>query len=211
MDTNELNGMSDGKVVDQKPCFIASSASIFTNLHKAAAEKAAKVIHIQPNSKTINQFIINTGISDDGRTIADVVEKNIDRKVRFRGKKFEVGIVLQLVNVQPILTDDSQKVDEIQRKNKKELEKAKDLIFDGLKEYFKWFMGGTNLNINDLVEFIPDYNGGKVQIKDGEILGVEDIDNKKKGFFHFVRRNEKVGDDEKLRIGYKVGYTIKYP
>lgn len=208
MNTNELKGSNNEKQVEQKPLFVTSNAKVFTNLHNAAAEKAAKIINISPNAKNINQFIINTGLTDDGRTIADKVEKNINAKVRFFGKKFEVGIVLELANVEPILTDDAEKIKEIKNKNKKEIDAAKDLIFRGLKEYFNWFSGESNISINDLVEFTPEYNSGRVQIDGGEIKGVEDMEAKQKMFFKKVRKD--VDDTEKMRIGFKVGYTIKY-
>ena len=96
MDDNKTrNAAGDTqKTVDQKPCFTTSNALVFTNLHNAAAEKAAKAIGISAGSKELNQFIINSGMSDDGRTISNKNDK-MNSKVRFSSSgKFEVGIVL---------------------------------------------------------------------------------------------------------------------
>ena len=95
MNTNQSkdNNGVNVKEVDQKPSFTTSNALVFTNLHYAAVEKAAKVIGINAGDKNINQFIINSGMSDDGRTVSNRNDK-INDKLRFGSKTFEVGIVL---------------------------------------------------------------------------------------------------------------------
>lgn len=106
MNTNQIKDTSNKtadqspntvKNVDQKPCFTTSNALVFTNLHRAASEKAAKAVGIAAKDKNINQFIINSGMSDDARTISDENQK-MNAKMRFseasKNGRFEVGIVL---------------------------------------------------------------------------------------------------------------------
>lgn len=214
MNTNQSkdNNGRNVKEVDQKPSFTTSNALVFTNLHYAAVEKAAKVIGINAGDKNINQFIINSGMSDDGRTVSNRNDK-INDKLRFGSKTFEVGIVLQTNATALKLTDNNKDQQEKKAKeNEKEILNAKKLIFEGLKEYMKWFCGmGENLKEDDLVEFIPEYNGGKVQIRKGEILGMDKPEEMKVGFDNRLHKITKDFDPEdKLRIGYKIGYTINY-
>ena len=56
MNTNQSkdNNGVNVKEVDQKPSFTTSNALVFTNLHYAAVEKAAKVIGINAGDKNIN-------------------------------------------------------------------------------------------------------------------------------------------------------------
>lgn len=227
MDTKKLqqtklnfDGNHDtGNTSEQKPCFITSSAIIFTNLHNIAVEYAAKELGINAKDKNINQFIINTGMTDDGRTILNKADKVDPSKTKglFGGgdEKFELGIVLQ-VNATPILVKDKDP-EEKKNENQKAIDNAKKLILSGINKYFEWFAGsGSNtFKEDDLVEFIPDYNGGKVQIKDGEILGMEPeykehfVPNHAGGT-KYLEKEDDVNMDKKLRIGYKVGYTISY-
>lgn len=216
---NPEGNLDTGKNVEVKPCFITSSAIIFTNLHNIAVEKAAEEIGVNAKDKNINQFIINTGMTEDGRTILNRADKiDPEKKAHFwqsSTEKFELGIVLQ-VNATPILVKDKdpeKKKDE----NQKAIDKAKELILSGINKYFEWFAGsGSNtFGKDDLVEFIPDYNGGKVQIKDGEILGMEPEYKERfvpthTGGIRWVEQEDDVNMDKKLRIGYKVGYTISY-
>ena len=151
-------------------------------------------------------------MSDDGRTVSNRNDK-INDKLRFGSKTFEVGIVLQTNATALKLTDNNKDQQEkIAKDNQKEILNAKELIFEGLKEYMKWFCGmGENLKEDDLVEFIPDYNGGKVQIKNGEILGMdkpEEIIGLYNG--NQAKITKDFDPEDKLRIGYKIGYTINY-
>ena len=232
MDTKKLqqtklnsDGNHDtGNTSEQKPCFITSSAIIFTNLHNIAVEKAAEKLGINYKDKNINQFIINTGMTEDGRTILNKADK-IDpgkSKLFSSSEKFELGIVLQ-VNATPILMKDRDPAKK-KEENQKAIDKAKQMILDGINTYFEWFSGegGNIFSEDDLVEFFPDYNGGKVQIKKGEILGMEPelVEKEKETYIGtntggFIKTTVKVKvkefkDDKKLRIGYKVGYTISY-
>jgi len=128
-------------------------------------------------------------MSDDGRTISDKKVK-LDSRNRFAKNKYEVGIVLQY-NAAPKLTDDESEL-------RKAKDKARDTIFAGLQEYFKWFAGdGTTFSKEDLVEFYPDYEGGKVLVNKGEIIGGDE-------------KKHKEEDQKGHRIGYKVGYTINF-
>lgn len=207
MNTNEIKNDTNEptKLVDQKPCFITSNALVFTNLHNAAVEKAAKKIGVSSNSADINQFFINTGMSDDGRTISNKNEK-INNKIRFKSEKFEFGIVMQVNDAKnkTKLDADKDQVKQDEEARRKAVENAKKLILDGINEYFQWFAGANNVfTEDDLVEFIPDYNGSKVQIKNSQIIG---IDIKKE------MKKRKIQDENELkyRIGFKVGYTINY-
>lgn len=136
-------------------------------------------------------------MSDDGRTISNKNDK-MNADLRFGKGEFEVGIVIQ-VNATPIeLVDDESKQAEAKRKNESAVKEAKKIIFNGIREYFKWFAGeekAKKIAEDKLVEFVPEYNGGKVQVKNGVIVGMKEKD---------------VTDDRKLRVGYKVGYTITY-
>ena len=177
-------------MVTQKPSFTTSAALVFTNLHNAAVEKAARAIGISPNGNNINQFIINSGMSDDGRTISDKNTK-LDSRNRFSKDKYEVGIVLQY-NATPVRKSFNES------DLRKAKDKARDTIFAGLQEYFKWFAGdGKTFSKEDLVEFYPDYDGGKVIVNKGEIVGGD------------VKKHEEE-DQKGHRIGYKVGYTINF-
>lgn len=209
--TDNKNGdTSIQKNVDQKPCFVTSNAQIFTNLHNAAVQNAAKVVGISSGADSINQFIINSGLSDDGRTVANKNDR-INTGRRFGSNQFEVGIVLELHDAKENkLTDDKTKIDDQKKKNEQMAVDAKKTILKGIQEYFKWFAGpdfARQITENDLVKFIPDYNGGKVQLDGGEIVGL-DIEKEMKR----LKRQNKEQDENAIntRIGFKVGYTINY-
>lgn len=115
-----------------------------------------------------------------------------------------------------LVGDDTQAAIE---KNKRAIEEARKLILSGLKEYFKWFAGDDGSITEDkLVEFIPDYNSGKVQVKNGQILGIKEYREEMDtytgggtgGGSAKVKREKEIDPNHKLRVGYKVGYTITY-
>lgn len=199
--------------------FTITSGNIFTNLHNIAVEHAAKVVHMSAGSGTINQFIINSAICDDGKTIANK-EDNSDFTKRFGDGKYEVGIVLECNDMKnQKLTDKETDQKKIEKDNEKIIENTRKLALQGINEYFNWFVGEKNkFTEGDLVEFVPDYNGGRVQVKNGEIIGIDvGVYRKDKIETKDVLGNpvityviNKIGEktEEKIRLGFKVGYTI---
>ena len=149
-DDNEQNGQAK----DLTPCFTTSNAVVLTNLHNFAVEEAAKQVGYAKGG-TINQFIVNSGITDDGNTISDVTTK-INPRMRFAKKdgKFEVAII---INVQPEKGDDPKKQ---ARGNRKIVDDAKKRAVSALKSYMKRFCDVDN--VGEPVQFIPLYKGGRV-------------------------------------------------
>lgn len=151
---NNVNGSV--KTQDLPPCFTTSSSIVLTNLHNAAVEECAKLVGYAKGG-TINQYIVNSGITDDGNTISDTTDK-INSKIRFAKKdgKFEVGIIM---NLEPSNGDNP---DRAARENRKSVDDAKKRAISALKAYMKTFC--DNDNIGEPVQFVPEYKGGKVQV-----------------------------------------------
>ena len=197
---------NEGRLVDKRTLLTLSPQLTFVNLHNAAVEQAAKIVGTNLKKGKLNQFFINTGLSKDGRTISDDVEKvellkgkNFSRY--FNAGEFEFGIVF-MVNYS-----------EDENKMKNNVQAAKQLALKAINEYFKWFSGDdkNEYTEDDLVEFIPNYENGRVQIDKNRIVtsGDAKVDKNFYKRFKFNKNNAKgVGDKDKMLIGFKVGYTL---
>lgn len=219
---------------NSKPCFEISDKKILTNLHNAAVVQTAKIVKLKANNKNINQFIINTGITNDGTTIANTEE--VIGKARFADTKLEVGIVIEMIDVEdPYAKDDKgnklyptpEERRKVKEENKQKIEEIQKICFDGLQMYLKWFAGEDQmkkLTESDIILFFPEYEGGKIKIQQGRILGMDMEAEEKKykiklnsatGNFvvdqveHVVRiKRKNIKDKFKLRVGFKFGYTL---
>lgn len=225
-DRKNVKLSTDIQSADIKPCFVTSDEQIFLNLHKGASQKAAEKVGIRFNSSEIGMIIINTGISPDGHTIENKVSEDAKKSNIFNNIKtshYEVGIILEFIDFKDSdiggMNDIKRIMDKIKNDNKDGFEKLRQKAFEGLKEYFKWFSGDnsiSNLNINDAVPFIPDYDGKMLKVKDYIIQNMDDDDQVK----YFTTRSNPKGKNgntlprkagsQKPRIGYKLGYDIVY-
>lgn len=96
--------------------------------------------------------------------------------------------------------------------NKDEEKKLRNLVFKGIQEYFKWF---AEINIgspDDLIPFVPSYDGGRIKLNGGQINGM----NQNEAIEYMTHRRKDGSSDEEAgefpapRFGYKIGYTITY-
>lgn len=186
-----------------KPCFTTSNAIILTNLHNAARDQAAGVLGVKTGG-ALNQFIVNSGITDDGKTVADN-DNQIEVRNRFVNENLEVGVVQTVKMMKAGLTDDPGKVERVNKTNEGRIATARRKALRCIRMYMKWFCGNPIFSDDDLVEYGPSYNGGRQTVSGGVI----DSDREFK-----TRRDEFVQgsleDGGKFRIGFKVGYTINF-
>ena len=97
------------------------------------------------------------------------------------------------------------------------------MCFEGLQMYLKWFAGEDQmkkLTKSDIILFFPEYEGGKIKIQQGRILGMDMEAEEKQdknnlnsliGDYveHVVRiKRKNIKDKFKLRVGFKFGYTL---
>jgi hypothetical protein len=198
---------NEGRAVDKRTLLTLSPQLTFINLHNAAVKQAAKIVGTNLQKGKLNQFFVNTGLSRDGRTISDDVEEvekfsgtHIDRRI-FKTGEFEFGVVF-MVNYS-----------EDEKKMENNVKAAKQLALKAINEYFRWFSGdGKNdYSEDDLVEFIPNYENGRVQIKGNQIVtsGGSKVDKNSYKQFKFNKNNTGgIGDKDKMLVGFKVGYTL---
>lgn len=104
---NGPNGQRMGlgnKTVDQKPIFTVSPSTIFVKLHHNAQQKALEVINTKnQNVEDINKIIINTALSDNGRTLSKTVNASTGKDGSIKANLglfrlshiYEIGIVFQ--------------------------------------------------------------------------------------------------------------------
>lgn len=220
----------------QKPVFVMSAEQIYLNLHRAGVEHAAPKVRLSAKGKEINQFIINS-LCNDGKFITDFrsqAPESGDTAVVSGGghaaklqkeTKLEMGIVLEIPDLTNLreqsLIANKNDLKKAQDKNRKLLKECKDMILAGINEYFSWFAGdGNGYGDSDLAYFIPDYSGGKVQVKNENggwsLVGLKDEETYLSLYDPDISKTPSRAEVEKMtvdanhkvRIGFKVGYKI---
>ena len=153
-----------------------SDEQIYLNLHRAGVEHAAPKVRLSAKGRGINQFIVNS-LCNDGKFITDFQPESGDaaagggRVTKLKKEtKLEMGIVLEIPDLTNLreqsLVDNKDNLKKAEKTNRKLLGECKAMVLDGINEYFNWFAGnGNGYGESDLVYFIPDYNGGKIQVK----------------------------------------------
>lgn len=196
---------------NSKPCFTITDKQVFVNLHKAALEKASKVL--KSSEGKLSSVLINTGISENGSDVADNQDdKKFLKMFGSKDKTYEVGVILQYMKFNAPSVEDVKKqgndFDKAFRElNKDGIKKLHDSALNILKEYFKYF-ADTDVQESKMVEFIPEVQGEKTEIKDYKIIGVNfqdsKNDDKREEYFENIRNNKP------LRVGFKFGYTLVF-
>jgi len=208
---------------DTKPCFETSSERIFLNLHLAASQNAAKVLGIRFSASEIGATIINTGVSEDGNSIVDRIVKDKNKKFFGGTGHYELGIVLEFTDFKTAdisgIKEPERIIDKINEFNKSGIETLRKRAYEGIKEYFRWFSGEKSfdgISEEDLMAFVPDYNGRAVKISKYVIQNMEP----KAQVQYFTDRQDKTDKNgnvtkgksgtQKPRVGFKIGYNLFY-
>ena len=189
----------------------------------AAAENAVKKLGIRFNASEIGATVINTGVSEDGNSVADKILKKASGKFFNGTGHYELGIVLEFIDFKTAdisgIKDPEKIIEKINEFNKDGLKVLRERAYEGIKEYFRWFSGEKSFDgivAEDLQTFVPDYNGRAVKIKGYRILNMES----KAQVQYFTDRQDKTDDNgnvtngksgsQKPRVGFKIGYNIFY-
>lgn len=134
------------------PCFTATSQEILTNLHDSAANKAANKLGIKVD-RNINQYIVNTGITDDGTTVSDFgTSAKSERRFEDKHDMF-IGVIQDV---------EGKKDSDGPGESTRRVDEARKKAFASLSEYFRWFCGKQDISEDQLEQFVPRYNNGKV-------------------------------------------------
>lgn len=213
-DENKNNPNQEVENSNIKPCFEISDSKIFLNLHNSAVEKAAKKINVKFDQNTIGLTIMNTAFSEDGKIFDAKQETSFKKSEKYLGNKsaeYEVAIALELEKTRSINvnTEDEKKDhkvwEKVRKANEVEIDKLHDIAESGLKEYFNWFAGTTE--IGDIVEFIPVQQTNKTILSQYKFTTQKAHD-----IIQFFRNmtDGNSGKDSKIKIGFKVSYKIEY-
>ena len=181
---------SEGSI-DEKPCFQTSDIKVLMNLHKAALQHAADKARGFFQIENMQDVLVNTMLSEDGKSISN------------KEGQYEVGFVIQYLDFHRPTDEETKKNENdfqkaFQETNKEGLKKFQSNAFEVLKEYLKRF-ADAEPDASKMVDFIPDYNGERVNVKKGKIVSMEE--NKRLDYL------ANHSDKDKPRLGFKFGFT----
>lgn len=192
MAENKTKDVRSEGSIDEKPCFSTSDNKILMNLHKAALQKAADKARQSYQIENMQDVLVNTMLSEDGKTISTT------------DGQYEIGFVTQYLEFkkpseEEVKNNEGDFIKAFLEINKEGLEDFRNKSFEILSEYLKYF-ADSEPKMEKMVDFIPDYDGESVKVSKGKILSMKEAKR--------VDYLSKHSDKDKPRLGFKFGFTF---